>query len=253
MFGYYSWFGYAIVLLQIFCVVHAVRGQRSSWIWIVLFFPLIGSLAYIVTEVRVRRGRGGRNLASQIVDVVQPSRRLEALRKEVEDIPSVQNRIALADECVRHKLYDEALQHYEAASSGVHGDDPEVLRGRATVQLEKGDAAAAKATLDKLFSGMRTRPPALRLLYARVIEANGDLDATLAAYREAIPGSIGDEARCRHALALEKAGKPDDAMTIYTKIVKDADRSTGAYRRDNRDWIRIAKQKLEQRSPQPHA
>ena len=248
MFGYYGWLGTVIVLLQIFCVVHAVRGGRSSWIWIVLFFPLLGSLAYIASEVRIRNARrGGRNLASQIVDAVQPSRRLEALRKEVEEVPSVQNRIALADECVRHKLYDEALQHYDAAASGVHGDDPEVLRGRATVQLEKGDAAAAKATLDRLFATMRTRPPALRLLYARVIEAHGNSEETLAAYKDAITGSIGDEARCRHAGALEKAGKTDDAMAIYQRIVRDADRSTGAYRRDNREWIRIAKQKLEER------
>lgn len=244
---FYGWGG-AILIFQIIWVVHAARTGRAGWIWIILFFPLLGSLAYIVSEVRVgRRGSGGaRKLAGQIVDVVQPSRRLSALRADVEACPSVENRLALADECARHRLYDEALQHYDSASSGVHNDDPAVLKGRAAVQFEMGKPADARATLERLFaSNPRERTPAVRLLFARIVEAEGDTDATLTAYDAASQGAIGDEVRCRYAGVLERAGRRDDAFAIYTRIVKESARADSRYRRDNREWIQIAKAKLD--------
>ncbi len=247
VFGFYGW-GSAIVIFQIACVVHAVRTDRTNWIWIILVFPLVGCIAYLATEVRVGRvGRGGRRLAGQIVDVALPTRRLEALRAEVDACPSVENRLALAEECVKHKRYDEALRLYDTAATGVHADDPEVLRGRATAQLAMGAHVDAKATLEHLFEVKpRERSPAIRLLFARVVEAGGDGAATLAAYETALTGAIGDVARCRYAGALEREGRRDDALAIYTRIVKESARAGSGYRRDNREWIRIAKQRLEE-------
>ncbi len=244
MYGAYGW-GSAIVIFQIVCIVHAIRNRNSSWIWIILFFPFIGSIIYLATEVR-GVGRGGRKLAGQLVDVVQPSRKLDALRAKLEHAPTVNNRLALAEECVRHKLYDEALQLYE--TSGAHRDDPEVLKQRAIVQLEMGKHADAKATLQRLFDVQpRERSPAMRLLYARIIEAHGDMDATLEAYEAARPGAIGDEVRCRFAGALDKAGRRDEANAIYTRIVKESAQADGRYRRENREWIQTAKAKLDKK------
>lgn len=239
---FYGW-GSAIVIFQIICIVHAVRNNNASWIWLILFFPLVGCIVYLATEAR-GVGRGGRKLAGQLVDVALPTRRLEALRAQLEHAPTVENRMALAEECVRHKRYDEALELY--ATTGVHKDDPEILKKRASVQFEMGKPADAKATLEHLFEiNPRERTAAMRLLLARIIETEGDDAATLAAYEAATPGAIGDEVRCRYAAALEKAGRRDEALAIYTRIVKDSARSDGRYRRDNREWIQTAKTKLD--------
>lgn len=243
MYGAYG-FGSVVVLFQIACIVHAVRNNNAGWIWIILFFPFVGCIIYLATEVR-GVGRGGRKLAGQLVDVVQPSRKLEALRAQLEHAPTVNNRLALAEECVRQKRYEEALQLYE--TSGAHKDDPEVLKQRATVQFEMGNATAAKATLDHLFDvHPRERTPGNRLLFARVIEALGDTDAALEAYEAARPGAIGDEARCRHAGVLEKAGRTEEAHALYTRIAKEAGHADARYRRENREWIQIAKTKLDE-------
>jgi hypothetical protein len=247
VYGFYSW-GIPVVIFQIICIVHAVRTDRTSWIWIILFFPLVGGLIYIASEVRVgQMSLGGRKLAGQIVDVVQPSRKLEALRVEVEACPSVENRLALAEECVRHKQYEEALRLYDSASTGVHKDDPEVLKKRAEVQFEMGAYADARATLEHLFDiKPRERTPAMRLLFARIVETEHDDAASIAAYEEALPGAIGDEARCRYAGALARAGRADEAAALYSRIVKESARADARYRRENREWIQTAKSKLEQ-------
>jgi len=245
VYGFYGW-GSGIVILQVICIIHAIRNRNTNSIWIILFFPLIGSIIYLATEVRGtgRRG-GGRKLAGQIVDVVQPNRRLIALRQQLEHAPTVENRLALAEECAKHKLYDEALELY--ATTGVHKDDPEVLKKRAGVQFEMGKPADAKATLEHLFAlNPREKTAAMRLLFARIIETEGDHAATLAAYEAALPGAIGDEARCRHAGALERAGRVDDARAIYARIDKEARQSDSRYRRDNREWIATARAKLEE-------
>ena len=244
MYGFYGW-GSAIVIFQIICIVHAIRTRNTGWIWILLFFPFIGCIVYLATEVR-GVGRGGRKLAGQLVDVVQPSRKLDALRAQLEHAPTVENRLALAEECVRHKQYDEALKLYD--TTGVHKDDPEVLKKRASVQFEMGKPADAKATLEHLFElNRRERTVAMRLLFARIVETEGDTEATLAAYEAATPGALGDEVRCRYAGALEAAGRRDEALAIYTRIVKESSHADSRYRRDNREWIQIAKTRSETR------
>jgi hypothetical protein len=245
MYGFYGW-GSAIVILQIICIVHAVRNRNTSSIWIILFFPFIGSIVYLATEVR-GVGRGGRNLAGQLVQVVQPSRKLEALRAQLDHAPTVDNRLALAEECVRLKRYDEALALYD--TTGAHKDDPEVLKRRASVQFEMGKPVEAKLTLEHLFDlNPRERTPAMRLLFARIVETEGGAEATLAAYEAATPGALGDEVRCRYAGALEGAGRRDQALAIYTRIVKESAHSDSRYRRENREWIQISKAKLDETS-----
>jgi hypothetical protein len=239
---FYGW-GSAIVLVQIACIVHAVRTDRASWIWIILFFPLIGSVVYVFSEVRI--GRGGRRIAVQIADVVAPSRRIDELRARLEDCPNVGNRMELASEYVRVRRYPEAIEQYRECLVGVHADDPEALKGLATAQLESGAFADAKASLERLFRTSRERTPAARLLFARAVEGTGEIDAALAAYDDARPGALGDEARARHALVLEKAGRAGDARDIWARIAKESDRADGRYRRDNREWIRLAKERLE--------
>lgn len=242
MYGMYGW-GSAIVIFQIACIVHAVRNNNAGWIWIILFFPFVGSIVYVATEWR-GVGRGGRKLAGQLVDAVQPSRRIEALKAQLEHAPTVNNRLALAEELARHKRYEEALELL--ATSGAHKDDPEVLKQRATVQFEMGKHVDAKATLDHLFELQpRERTPALRLLFARVVEAHGDDEDTIEAYEAARPGAVGDEVRCRYAGALEKAGRREEARAIYARIVKEASHTDGRYRRENKEWIQIAKSKVD--------
>jgi hypothetical protein len=46
---------------------------------------------------------------------------------------------------------------------------------------------------------------------------------------------------------LERIGRRDEAFAIYARIVKESSRAPGHYRRENREWIRTAKAKLEAR------
>ena len=43
---------FAIIALQIACAVHCVKSGRSgTWVMVIVFFPAVGSLAYVIMEV----------------------------------------------------------------------------------------------------------------------------------------------------------------------------------------------------------
>ena len=44
--------GFGTIILQIVLAVHAVRSKRPFvWVFIILIFPLLGSLIYIIAEL----------------------------------------------------------------------------------------------------------------------------------------------------------------------------------------------------------
>ena len=51
MFFANKYFYFITIVLQLICVVHCVRRgrQQNNWIWIIVFLPVVGCLAYIFT------------------------------------------------------------------------------------------------------------------------------------------------------------------------------------------------------------
>lgn len=229
-----------VVGLQIACAVHAIRhGRTSTWLWLILFFPLIGSIIYVVSEVRIERA--GRNVVEGVLTAVAPTRRLKELREQLAHCDTVENRMALAAESLAQGLPEEAIQLYESCREGVFKDDPAVLMSLAEAYLDTGAHAKAQAAFEDLFRvSPRHRTVDRRLLLARALQGQGNHDAALAEYEEIAGKGTGDEARCRYALLLEKVGRGDEAQPIFARILADAKRSPAHYRRANRRWIRIA-------------
>ena len=154
----------------------------------------------VATEVCVTDGAPQACRAT--VDTVQPSRKLEALRAQFEHSPTVDSRLALAEECARLKMYDEALKLYD--TTGVHANDPEVLKRRAAVQFEMGKPADAE------YGGGCSTCVTLRLYprcaccsrassRPRAIAAGG--------VRVAIPGALGDEVQQKPMRSMRRLAR----------------------------------------------
>ena len=58
-------------LLQLLCIIHVLKtGRNTSWIWLIIFLPYVGGLAYLVVEVLPTLGRGGRRAIAATRDIV---------------------------------------------------------------------------------------------------------------------------------------------------------------------------------------
>jgi hypothetical protein len=234
-----------ILLVQIACLIHAGRtGRPYFWFMIILFVPGLGVLAYLAVEVipGLLRGRAAARLSQTVSASVDPTRQYRALARAVETVPSVANFRALAEECVRLGRYDEAIELYKSALTGMHKTEPGAMLGLAMAEFQKGDAGAAGATLDRLFAANPDFSSAeADLLTARILEARGRLPEALNAYERLCATYPGEEAKGRMALLLERTGAEQRARAIFAEIRKSVERGPAFYRRAQREWYEIAR------------
>ena len=83
------------------------------------------------------------------------------------------------------------------------------------------------------------------LLYARAVEASGDIAAARHEYDAVVQGHPGEEARARYALLLKREGDTTGAERLFREILKRADALPRYYRREQREWIDLAKRELK--------
>jgi hypothetical protein len=232
------------LVVQLALVVHILKTGRSmSWAFFVLFFPLIGVLAYVIVELwpEFSRGRTAQRMRRKVVGVVNPDRELKQAAQQFAAADTVQNAMDLAEQCLEKGRYAEASQLYVRALRGIHANDPHLLIGLAKAQFGAHEFGAVLETLDRL----RKHNPEFdsaegHMLYARANEGIGNLDEALHEY-EALSGYYsGPEALCRLALMLRARGENDRARALFQRVVTDSRIAGKHYRVLYNEWVTLA-------------
>lgn len=239
----------AVLLVQGFCLYHAsTTGKAQHWMLILLLLPGIGSAAYFFVEIlpELASTRRGQKVASDISTVLDPDREYRERKAQVELSGTPAAKAALADECARKTMYDDAVTLYRSALQGHYSDDPNLLLGLAKVLIEKGDFTDCQQALDYL----REKNPSFssqdgHLIYARALEGQGKNDEAIAEY-EAVSGYFaGFEAKVRYGLFLLKLGQIDKAKALLEGVVATFKQLPRHAQDLNRDWYNVARRNLE--------
>ncbi len=171
--------------------------------------------------------------------------RIADVGKERDPAAARAARRRLAEQCIRAGRAADAVRLYEAALAGARSGDPALSFGLAHAHFENRDYAQCAATLDRVRQpDGRFRVPEMQLLYARGLEGAGRFDEAKAAYAAAVEVCPGEEARCRRALLLRRAGEPEAALALFQAIVRSVAKADPAYVRTQREWFEIAKREL---------
>lgn len=230
--------------IQLFFMVHAYRsGAPRYWIAIILMFPVAGCVAYYSLEVfpHSREAHSARKTVRGIVKALDPERDLRAKAEEVRVCGSVDNRLALAEECIAARMYDEAIKLFESCREGPYANDPQILFGLARALLEDGRYSEAGAMIELLAHlHAKFKPQEIALLKVRVLECRSEHDAALAAYRGLLPAFVGFEAQCRYGLLLQKLGHLDHARNAFQEILAKAKRQSALVDSESH-WVGIAR------------
>lgn len=240
------------VIIQICFVVHALRtGRPTYWVFVIMAAPVIGCVAYYFVEVfpstrgSVEAERAVTSAIRNIGKAVDPTRDLRQRAADVETCGSVENRLALARECMAAGLGEEAVRIVDSCLAGPFAGDPDIklLRGRAA--LVAGNTALGLQTTEHLRAVHPTYKPAeVLLLRARLYEAAGQLEPALSSYAEALPLAGGEEVRVRYAQLLAAAGQPDRALDLVHTTLGNGERQGAGYRDLHREWIAAARRLL---------
>jgi len=236
------------IIVQVALIIHVVKtGRNQIWIWVLALLSLPGAIAYIAVEIlpELFRSRTAQRTARGLRKAMDPGADLRRYESEARVGSNVASRQRYAQELVRHERYDEAIGQYREALTGLYEHDPNLMLGLAQAQFGKGDASAARATLDELIQrNPDFRSPAGHLLYARALEAEGNVPKALEEYAVLAPSYPGAEASVRYAQLLQAQGRRAEAQKVARELLEQARIAPSHYRRAQRPWLDAAQRLL---------
>jgi hypothetical protein len=221
---------FAILALQIACAVHCARSGRGGggWIMVILFFPVIGSLAYVVMEVLPGSGvnRHAHKARAKLAAKLDPDKPIRLAREALETAETAANHVRLADALADRAMWDEAIPHYERGEAKAPGGSDRGIRLKLIKALfEAGRTKRARDLLEGLEpSTVRSDNDRASLLLARMLEAEGESGRALALYADVGLRLPGAEAQCRAAGLLISLGRRGEAVVPLAEAEKRARR-----------------------------
>lgn len=236
------------ILLRVALVVHIIKtGRNTLWVWLVLFEPVIGGLAYFVIEILpgLMGSRTAKRAASGLRKTVDPHRDLRQAHQKLAVNDSVDSRRKVADQLFDRGRYDEAMEHYRAAMTGIYSHEPLLMLGLAKAQFAKNQITDARRTLDELIANNPDfKSPEGHLLYARALEGEGNVDKALSEYKALSKYYSGAEALYRYASLLKRQGQSEQGTAMLKQLLDNAELAGAVFRKEQREWLEAAKKEL---------
>ncbi len=233
------------IVVPLALVVHIIKtGRNMSWFFIVLFFPLIGSLAYFIIELlpELTNTRTAKSAQRSLAKAVDPDKELREAAAQYELARTAQNALRLAGAHLERGQFREARELYQRSLSGVHSDDPDLLLGLAAAHFGLAEYAEVLRCLDTL----KTTNPGKtsqdgHLLYARALDELGRGDEAIHEYEALVGYYSGPEPTCRLATLLKAKGRADEARTLFESVVARSKTAGKHYNTLYRDWVALAR------------
>lgn len=235
------------VALQAFFIFHVMRtGRPYWWAYVILAFPIGGSLIYYFVEIfpNSREQRDARRAVRGLVRTFQPDAELKRRAEELEICGSMDNKMALANECEAVGMYAEAAGLYKSCLNGAYSNDPQILFKLANAALMCERLPETERLITQLETAHPTfKPQEIRLLRARLLEKT-DPAAALGIYESLVPIYSGLEAKCRYAALLHSLGQSTQAKGLFEEVVQHAKRFNIQHDFEM-EWVRFARSNLE--------
>ena len=235
-------------LIQLALVVHVLKTGRSRyWIMVLIFMPLIGGVAYLVIELipEFSGSISGQRAVRSVKQTLNPGADLRQHEAAWSQSPNVDNGRRYAEALLDSGNTGEAEEIINQALKGLFATEPTLLLLKARLQFENERTEEAVKTLESLQGhNPDFRSAEGHLLYARALEAQGQISEAVREY-SAVSGYFpGVEARYRLALCLEIAGKNTASQTEFESILNDAKLAPPHFRKSEKTWLDAVKREL---------
>jgi len=235
-------------IVQLALIVHVLQTGRSRyWIMILIFMPLIGGLAYFVIELLPQFSGSitGQRAVRNVKKTLNPGADLRQTEAAWNQSPNVDNGRRYAEALLDSGEDEKAEDIIDQALKGLFATEPTLLLVKARLQFEKERTGEVIETLELL----QEHNPDFRsaeghLLYARALEAQGQIDNAVREY-SAVSGYFpGVEARYRLALCLGVAGNSTASRSELESILNDAKLAPPHFRKSQKTWLDAVKHEL---------
>jgi hypothetical protein len=232
------------IIIDVLLVIHCIKtGRNTIWIYVIVFLPLAGPIAYVAVEVipDLFRSRTTQRAMRGVRKTLDPGRDLRRYEAEARATGGVAARQRYANELVKQGQFDAAIAEYRAILTGLYEHDPNLLLALADAEFRSGAARAARETLDRLIlHNPDFKSADGHLLYARAMEAEGNVPKALEEYQSVASYYPGAEASVRYARLLKAQGNTAEATRILRELLDRARIAPAHYRRIQKEWLDAA-------------
>ena len=234
---------YLVILLQILCVVHAMKTGKRDWIYIVLFVPLIGTVAYFIREILPEINRG--EFFSNLQRVFLPQARIREWEHRVRISDTVANKMGLAGAYAEQQQFEKAISLAEDCLRSFP-KDLGILQQLARFYYFNHQYTDSIATFEKVFAqkNVQLSKQEDELLYARALEANGNLVQAEEVYKKIVRVHHSIEAMYHYGMFLKQQQRNKEALLQFQTIKDEFYLHPKYVRRMNAQWLRLAKKEM---------
>lgn len=220
-----------IGLLQIICLIHAVKtGRANPWLYILLFLPGISLLLYLILEILPELSA---NSLWQNLTHRNPS--LSELKKAAEEIPTITNLENLADALVLDRQLNQAIAVYQQALTHEPNAYPDLHRKLAGCYFKTKHFQAAKTELE-ILSHSDDYHPKDQILFARTLASLGESDQAARLFAAAVPKSLDLSASYYYARLLRQRGDKAQLTALLKSANTTYQELAPRYQRQEKSW-----------------
>ncbi len=136
-------------LIQLCLIIHCIKTGRSGWLWLLVFLPYVGGLAYIILAVIPDLKDSGKlqSAGSSISNKLNPNKKITDLEKLVKKQETITNIVELADAYEEAGFYDKAVELYKSCLKGPYEHDAEIEFKLVKAYFDAGQIDEAKTAM----------------------------------------------------------------------------------------------------------
>lgn len=235
---------YLIIILQAVCVIHSVRkGKEQKWIWIIIFLPLIGCLAYIFTEMF--SGNDIQHVQSGFSTILNPGGGIKKLEAQLKFSDTFNNRVALADAYLATGATDNAIALYESSLTGAFTENEHVILQLIIAYCLKENYSAVLPFAKKIYRAPQFARSKAHIAYAIALEHTNNKKQAEAEFNMMKARFGNYEARYNYGLFLLRDQRYEEAMQLFNLMIEEENQLSSRERKYNREWFSLAKNELK--------
>jgi hypothetical protein len=178
------------VLVALFFAVHAYRtGQNMYWLFILLAFPLLGSVIYFIVVYLpgMRLEHSAQKVMDVATQVLDPTKGLREAKAAFDYSPTAQNQLRLAAALLKAGFAEDAATFYRACLRGPFAEDPEIRLGAAKALFACQSFEEALSFLESIRTdNPHYRQEAVALLLAQTLASLGKTSEAQAQFEAAL-------------------------------------------------------------------
>lgn len=235
---------YLIPVLQIICILHALKTNRRDWIYILLFLPGIGGIIYIIREMLPAWRSGGIN--GNHVQQLFPGHRIKALEKNLKIADTDANRLQLAREYAKQQNFEKAMALTSSCMKGIYANNADMMLDMGRYAFGAAAYTQSLQWLDKVLKAKKNRfeRPEDELLYARALHHAGNTEQAEKNYQQFIRVHHSLQGRYHYSILLKEMGRMDEAKLQFKAVLEEKNLHPKHVRRINAQWVRFSRREL---------